>query len=158
MMDERIEAHRVASRLWVGSYPTQQSVCRYFDTVVLCAYEHQTVPFTGCHIVKAPLDDAVPTQSEVHTAISAARTVHAMRQREKRVLVTCAQGVNRSALVAAMALMLDGWPAPLAVHQIREYRKPPIGMKPLSNQHFTKLLERLDRRRPNAPHTPISAF
>lgn len=155
----QIEAHRVASKLWVGSFPVSPTVCDHFDVVVLCAVEHQSVPFKGCHIIKAPLDDARPTAQEVHIAISAAKTIHELRRRGKRVLVTCAQGVNRSALVAAMALMLEGHSAQSAIHTIREHRRPPIGLTPLFNPHFQALLRQLDRRnRRGATHTPISAF
>ena len=156
---EPIDAHCVADKLWVGSYPQVPGTCGYFDVVVLCAVELQTADLPGCHVVKAPLDDAKPTPKELQTAVSAARTVHEFRRRGKRVLVTCAQGVNRSAFVAAMALMLAGDSAHQAISRIREFRKPPIGMTPLSNTHFVAVLHRMGQRpRGLGQHRPISAL
>jgi protein-tyrosine phosphatase len=127
--------------------------------VVLCAKELQNLRFPAkVHVIKAPLDDGPPpTATELRMAISAARTVHHFRKKGKRVLVTCAQGVNRSSFVAALALMLDGRPPNMAIHAIRENRKPPIGMTPLSNRHFVAELERLGRRR-YAQNQPASAL
>lgn len=157
-----LDADRVASKLWVGSYPENEqgpAVCQHFNAVVLCAEELQELPFScsRLHIVKVPIDDAKPSPREIQTAVSAAKTVHALRKKGKRVLVTCAQGVNRSSLVAAMALMLDGDSAKVAIHRIRELRKPPIGLTPLFNSHFTDLLLRLDRQSSKTGHRPISA-
>lgn len=154
-----IDAHRIDDKLWIGSYPRVPETCGYFDVVVLCAVEKQSVNLPGCHIVKAPLDDDKPTQRELQTAVSAARTVHEFRRRGKRVLVTCAQGVNRSSFVAAMAMMLAGDSASQAISKIREFRKPPIGMTPLSNTHFVAVLHRMGQRPQGlGQHRPISAL
>jgi protein-tyrosine phosphatase len=132
--------------LWIGSQPRPRAA-GHFDVIVLCAEELQNIPLQGAHVVKAPLDDYKPTAREVQTALSAARTVHILRKRGKRVLVTCAQGVNRSSLVAALALMADGMPAETAVHRIRALRKPPNGMTPLTNPYFVELLNTIEGRR-----------
>ena len=145
-----IDAHQIATGLWIGSHP-KAPVGHLFDTVVLCALERQG-KLPGVHNVKAPLDDATPSKREIRVAVSAAKTIHELRRRGKKVLVTCAQGVNRSSLVAAMAMMLDGESAQMAIHRIRSRRFPPIGMKPLSNESFVQLLYRLDQQRPNRGH------
>jgi hypothetical protein len=161
--NRKIDAHRVADKLWIGGYPADkedrpiQEVCGYFDVVVLCAVELQDLKFP-CHVVKAPLDDAKPTPKEIQTALSAARTINVMRKRGKRVLVTCAAGVNRSAFIAALALMMAGDSAQMAISKIREHRRPPIGLTPLSNVHFVSVLKHLGMRPAPGQHRPISAM
>ena len=61
------------------------------------------------------------------------------------LLVTCALGVNRSALVAALAMILlahkPGW---WAIEQIRQKRTPRArAMLPLSNSSFVDYLRSL---------------
>lgn len=140
-----IDAHRILPKLWIGSYPRVPETRNHFDAVVLCAQELQELPYSGVHVVKAPMDDATPTARELKTAVSAAQTVHALRKRDKRVLVTCAQGVNRSGFVTALAMMLEGYNPEDALYCIRKYRHPPIGMMPLSNPAFVQVLTRLGR-------------
>ena len=148
---------RIAPFLWIGSKPSAED-CRDFNTVVLCAQELQHIKLPGCHVVHAPLDDSgpPPTQREVRVALSAGRTVHALRKRRKNVLVTCQMGVNRSSLVAALALLYDGMPADKAIRLIRSKRHPRnIDMMPLSNPHFVQLIRRSGaargRQRAQAP-------
>jgi len=139
-----IDAHRIAPKLWIGSYPTDPRVCEQFDLIVLCAMELQSLRFP-CRsaILHVPLDDAEPTRHEVSVALRAAKEVAEARRQGKRVLVTCAQGVNRSSLVAAMSLAKSGMPPKIAIELIREQRKPPSGMRPLCNPHFVRLLMRM---------------
>ena len=61
--------------------------------------------------------------------------------------MTCQAGVNRSAFVAALALMFSGLGAGEAVELIREKRKPPIGMTPLCNTTFVELLFKLEKKK-----------
>lgn len=139
-----LDAHRIAPKLWVGSRPGPE-VCRVFDVVVLAAMEYQ--PKLPCAIVlRAPIDDDQLTLQEAQKVIDAARKVNELRRCGKRVLVTCNMGVNRSALVAALALMLLGASAEEAIAQVRSNRKPPSGMMPLSNEHFVAALRRAEQR------------
>jgi protein-tyrosine phosphatase len=139
-----MDADRIASKLYLGGRPRS---CGPFDVVVLAAYEHQNIPL-DCIVVRAPLDDAVPTQDEVKTALSAARKVQTFRRQGARVLVTCAQGINRSALVAALALMMEGRSAHQAIKLIRQNRK--THTRPLSNEAFVQVLRRYERARRHA--------
>lgn len=136
-----IDAHRIASKLWMGGRPSADA-CKAFDVVVLCAEEHQ--PDLPCETIKAPLDDAKPTSNEILLAVNTARRVNRLRSQGRRVLVTCYEGRNRSGLVTALALMLNGSTARSAVHRIRSSRKPPSGGRPLSNEHFLTLLKRVE--------------
>jgi len=138
-----VDAHRVAPKLWIGSYPTDPRVCQSFDVIVLCAKEHQTLPFACANVMHVPLDDAKPSSHEVSLAIRAGTAINKLRAQDKRVLVTCAQGVNRSSLVAAIAMVKDGVNPWKAIADIRDRRRPPIGLRPLSNAYFTDLLMRM---------------
>jgi protein-tyrosine phosphatase len=108
-------------------------------------YQDLSLP---CKVIHAPLDDSVPTKSDIAVALSAARQVQALRRRGAKVLVTCAQGRNRSALIAALALMMDGATAKQAAHLILERRvHTPLGMKPLSNMAFIEVLKEYESAR-----------
>lgn len=140
-----IDAHRIDSKLWVGGYPTDRSVCDgRFGLIVLCASEHQRLPFPCARRVHAvPLfdDNRDPVDHESKAdAVRAAMVIRNARREGQRVLVTCAQGVNRSALVAALALVLDGVPPHRAIGMIKRRRKPIIDMEPLSNQRFVEFI------------------
>ena len=136
-----MDADRIAPGLYLGGAP---SSCGPFDAVVLTAMEIQNLPLK-CQVIRAPLDDAVPTKNEIKTAMRAAREVYKLRRTGKKVLVTCAQGVNRSALVTALVLMMHGLPADRAIRRIRALRKG-APMRPLSNLAFVQALRDIERR------------
>lgn len=138
-----IDAHRVASKLWIGSFPQDSRACKMFDVIVLCAKEHQDLPYSCSNVLHVPLDDAKPTANEVSLALRAGSVINKLRSQGKRVLVTCAAGVNRSSWVAATALIKSGVSPWKAIADIREHRKPPIGLRPLCNPHFTEILMRM---------------
>ncbi len=142
-----MDAHRIAKKLWIGSKPGPDVCQRGFDAVVLCAFEYQDLPLPGCRILYAPLLDEKPSGQDIRTAVSAAKKVHKLRAAGKRVLVTCAMGINRSSLVAAIALMLSGTSATRAIAQIRARRRPQYDITPLSNRHFVAALHALERGR-----------
>lgn len=58
----------------------------------------------------------------------------------KRVLIRCQAGWNRSGLITALVLMLDGVPAAEAIDLIRKQRSPHA----LCNPDFVEFLETLD--------------
>lgn len=137
----RGEVNEVAPRLYVGSKPPP---ARHegVDVIVLAAKEYQPPAhlFPGTEVIHASLDD-VPgrpmTADEIAVAIRAAERV-ARRLREGRsVLVTCAMGLNRSGLVAALAMHdVHGMGADEIVARLRRAR----GVWALSNPNFEKLL------------------
>jgi protein tyrosine/serine phosphatase len=151
-----IEASRVGPKLWVGSFPSADLKGRGFDAVALCAAEKQNIE-PNIPTLRVHLDDAEFTDDEMNEVFAhahkAARLVSRIRRRGGRVLVTCRAGINRSALVAAISLMmLDGLSAEQAVNQIRNTRGPRTmegwGMLPLSNKSFVRALQRYhDARR-----------
>lgn len=147
-----IDADRIAPKLWVGSWPDPHVFEYGFDVVVLCAIELQALPFSGNgHVVRMGIDDnGYPSKQDQLTAIAAARVVNSFRADGKRVLVTCAQGKNRSALVAAIALMQsNGLSASTAIAQVRANRKLPErtmnGAMALANPGFVTFLHELEK-------------
>lgn len=138
------DAHRIARKLWVGSYP-RPDAGMYFDAVVLCARELQEHRLR-CAVLHAPFSDTpAPTLGDVAVAVEAARQVQSARAEGKRVLVTCAAGRNRSALVATLALVLDGYAPDRAIARVRERRLCPDGVMALSNEAFVKVVHRVGR-------------
>jgi hypothetical protein len=139
-----IDAHRVDSKLYVGSYPEDERVCRSFDVIVLCAQELQRLSFE-CHgiTIRVPLDDDKLSSTDVSRVLKAAKAINGLRLQGKRVLVTCAAGVNRSALVAGVAMVKTGLAPDDVIVTIRRLRKPSIGMTPLGNPYFVDLLRRM---------------
>jgi protein-tyrosine phosphatase len=143
-----INANLVAPRLWVGSFPAPGHY-RWLNVVVLCAKERQppSHAFPGLTVLRVPInDDYVHPLSDADTAlvISNARTVARYLESGARVLVTCRMGMNRSALVAAIAMQIAyDMSAAEAIHQIRAARSPWA----LSNPQFARLVQRFEKLR-----------
>jgi protein-tyrosine phosphatase len=149
-------AHRVLGDLWIGNAPPIVSMhedgsmvrplMADFDTVVLCASEYQPDSglFTVEEVVHAPMDDSFTPVSKqcAMTALRAARHVVKRLVEDKRVLVTCLAGRNRSGLVCALALCFGppGLSPVVAVRLVREARGP----NALANPFFVRFLEQLD--------------
>jgi protein-tyrosine phosphatase len=136
-----IDAHRIAPKLWMGGRPSPEA-CAAFDVIVLCAAEHQ--PELPCRTINAPIDDSKPTNDEMALVIKTAKQVNKLRAEGKRVLVTCYEGRNRSGIVVALAMMLNGSTAQSAIGRVRTARKPPSGFRPLSNDYFVRALKRME--------------
>ena len=131
----------VVPGLFVGSKP---SPGRHegFDTIVLAAEEYQPPAhlFPGTEVIHVPLDDAPSRQMREDEITAATKTAERVARRlraGRRVLVTCALGLNRSGLVAALAMHdVYGMGADEIVARLRRTR----GMWALSNPNFEKLL------------------
>ena len=131
-----MDAQRIAPKLWMGSYP--DGPVPGVDVLVLCAEELQHHAHHA--VLRVPLDDARPTDHEVALAKRAALRVNALRRQGKRVLVTCAMGINRSGLVTALALVFDGHSGEEAIRAVRQGRKHPSGMLALRNPYFCQVI------------------
>ncbi len=145
-----IEAHKVGKNLWVGSAPKNpEAVSRQFDVLVLASNKHQHIfpakKYPKVRLIKVPLNDAAPTTEEAAMALKAGIEVYEHNRDGKRVLVTCQAGVNRSALIAAIAMVLSGLSADDAITRIRAARKPESGCMPLFNRHFCELIHQVDK-------------
>jgi len=133
-------AYVIPKFLAQGSVPLDYDLRDRFDSVVLCAEEFQDVPLPGVEVIHAPFDDGgrAPTPAEAQIAWKAAKRVAKRVNANKRVLVTCAMGLNRSGLVVGFVLIMLGFSADQAIDIIRMARP-----KALFNEHFVKLLKRV---------------
>jgi protein-tyrosine phosphatase len=137
------------TRLLLGSAPASGPRLAQLgvQVLVLCAEEYQprSKDFPGVIVLHAPMsDDANPDNFDV--ALQAAERVKREWSRGRTVLITCLMGRNRSALVAALALVLmTSLPARDVVDHIRSLRKDPVGVRALSNPHFIAFLNQIDR-------------
>ena len=141
-----IDATRLAENLFVGSFPARASSVRRagFDVLVLAAKELQppAYEFSGVDVIHAGIDDARLTPQEAAIVNRAALAVVDHVKAGKKVLVTCAAGRNRSALIAAIALMqLKRTNGFQVVRHIRSKRKGA-----LTNPFFTRALIKVHER------------
>jgi len=142
-----VDANLVAPNLSVGARPPYGKY-RWINVIVLCAREFQppSYAYPGATVIRVPLDDNPLEMSEVEKslAITNAKTIARYLQGGSRVLVTCHKGINRSALIAGLAMQFV-WdlPADEVIGQIRESRD----RRCLSNPQFVRLLRRVERQR-----------
>lgn len=131
----------VVPGLFVGSKPApgrHEDV----DVIVLAAEEYQPLAdlFPGAEVIHAPLDDDSSRpirQDEIVTATKAASRVASRLREGRRVLSSCAMGLNRSSLVAALAMHeVWGMGAEEIIERIRQAR----GELALSNPNFERLI------------------
>ena len=139
-----IDADRVLPKLWIGSRPPPGSALAAagYQILVLCAAELQpkSATFPGLPLVlHAGIRDDRPTGDELSIAHEAAIEVAHALLRDRRVLVTCAMGLNRSAFVVALAVhVLTNNDARSCIELVRSARPGA-----LANRHFVAHLERV---------------
>lgn len=133
--------------LWQGGIDDVMAGIPY-DMLVLCADEFQPaahiVAKANVEVVHAPNDDSgTPlTRGQVCLAIAASRVAARAFREGKKVLISCAQGRNRSGLVTALTLhRLYGFSGDRARDYIRD--KVPHA---LSNLYFTEFLAKVRER------------
>jgi len=129
-MKMELDAHEVHERLWVGSVPPRGAFlsAEGFTHVVLCAYQFQFAAdeFRGVTVVHCPFedDDTVMSGPTMAMVFATARAVAEAHKNGAKVLVTCAAGINRSALVACLAMKMLEPTAPswIFVERVRALR------------------------------------
>lgn len=131
-------------RLCLGSAPPSgDAVAREgFQILLLCAAELQTATpedFPGVDLWHCGFEDA-PLSRETFAALeSLAEAVVDEWSRGRSILITCALGLNRSALVAALAYrLLSGTTGAAAAQRVREVRPGA-----LFNPSFARYLDEL---------------
>lgn len=104
------DANRVVPRLWIGEAPEPHFELEGFDMLVLAAKEHQPSMrnFEGVVLRPRMADgpDAI-TEDEKARALLTAKKVARCLFQGGRVLSTCISGINRSSLVAGLALKMS---------------------------------------------------
>jgi len=155
-----LNADEIVPGLWQGAVPDFGPAVAQagFDVLVLTASEHQRSPvyYPDVKVIQAPNDDSVGRPLTPHKLRTAARTaVEVARdvQQGKRVLVTCAAGMNRSGFVVALALhLLYGMSGEMAIQWVRfKRRRGHDGYRSLSNGEFNEVLRRLPTEPPKIP-------
>ena len=126
-------------RLAQGSAPPTDARLP-FDAVVLAAVEYQP-ELPRYAVLRVPLEDRFPPDPppDARTVAfieRAAGEVAREVRRGGRVLVTCAQGRNRSGVLAGLALVQLGCPGPQAAALIRRLRNG------LTNPYFLRMVVR----------------
>ena len=137
------ESTRIFRGLHQGGIPRQGGWLHHhgFATLVLAAEEEQPPAdrFPGVRVVRFPLDDDLVPWSRPQLAALRRLTVELAREvrLDRRVLVTCQMGLNRSGLIVAATLMrLTGATADEVIGLVRARRDPWA----LSNPVFEELL------------------
>jgi hypothetical protein len=113
----------IKDQLWIGSKPDPGTYC--FDLIVLAAYEYPlriVGSIEGPKIIEVGLPDRELNNQQVTRALEAAQTVAKYLSEGKKVCCTCAMGINRSSLVAALSLVLLGVPPRRVISRIRKAR------------------------------------
>ena len=137
--DSVLDASNITRRLWIGGKPPFDRDLPEFDVLVLCAQEIQPRPKFHGLTIHCPLPDSALDHKELHIALLGGKRVAEELVAGKRVLVTCAMGINRSALVTALGMSrVFKMNATQIIERIRERRNPLC----LSNAHFVKYLHR----------------
>lgn len=144
------EPHEILPGLWQGGthdlevvggrIPADHQAVLYgrtprFDTVVTLYADAQPAPW-GVEELRYGFPDADLTPAFAARVLELARHAHRRWTAGARVLVRCQAGVNRSGLVTALVLMLEGRTADEAIALIRARRAPAA----LCNEHFERWL------------------
>lgn len=136
MRDEEMNFSEIYPKLFIGSAP----ICLPpFDVIVFSAKEHQPIfdDPPKQTLIYVELRDAKPTSEERSAALRTACAVSKALKEGKSVLVTCAAGMNRSALIAGLALRMLKVPTRKIVQAVRRVRGP----EALANPYFLSMLE-----------------
>lgn len=124
------------TNLWTGGTPAgRPSLTKHFDKV-LCLYPWEPYPVSDTvEKVDVELYDALDQALEQIEPL--ADLVNQWRDEGKRVLVHCQAGLNRSSLVAALAIMKkSGKPGYQVINEMRQKRSSEV----LCNDAFQEFL------------------
>lgn len=147
-----LDATLIVQRLYVGSAPPTGFALAQsgFNALVLAANEYQpkSFNFPGVFVIHAPIDDGMQVTAADASVIEQAGILVAQMLGEGRnVLCTCRAGRNRSAVIAARALMIgQGMSGSQAIDAVRSKRKDRDGVSALENPAFQDYLLRMHAR------------
>jgi protein-tyrosine phosphatase len=129
---------QIMEHLWIGSVPPPGDYSA-MDLVVLAAEEYprdEVGQLSGPQILEVGLPDDKLDDKQKKLALEAAVVVAKFLSAGKKVLSTCAMGINRSSLIAALALVLMGSKPDATIELIRAKRNPSA----LCNPYFVELI------------------
>lgn len=125
-----------------GSFPSSMSEAfKHVDSIVFCAEEKQPPRMRlppGKLALRLPFDDdiyrPIPPEASAIFHQMANRLAREVKH-GRRILITCAMGLNRSGLITALTLMhAYGMPARDAIRLIRARRHRDALMNPMFEQ------------------------
>jgi len=130
-------------RLFVGGAPQPKDrMQNWADALVLCAAEYQPgeedLEFDDVEILRVNLGDvnAPMTPENMAKIFSVSQKVARRLNDGGRVVVTCFSGLNRSCLIAGMAMRMIGMSADDTVNNLRAAR----GENGLCNETFERIV------------------
>lgn len=140
-----IECSIIAPGLWMGSLPPPGRALAHagFHVLALTACEHQRPElYEGLEVLCIDLDDdgkPLPGKHVEEAFVLSDRLARRARA-GRAVLITCAQGRNRSGLITALTLArMTGLSGTEAMRAVQERRRSPFGGA-LQNPQFNRLL------------------
>jgi protein-tyrosine phosphatase len=139
-----MSASKIIPFLWVGSKPKEKvPLSKTVSVLVLCAAEYQpkASAFPDVRVARCPLPDDKLSLAELAQVRKTAVSVAALVRKRVPVLVTCHLGLNRSALVAGVAMCELGYSAEAAIREIKRVR----GRDALYNPWFQRYIKSLAR-------------
>jgi len=106
-----------------------------FDLVVTLYADAQPAPW-GVQETRFGFPDGPLQAHDIKRVVAIATDTHRHWQRGETVLIRCQAGVNRSGLLTALVLIIEGFEPAQAIELIRAKRSPFV----LSNEHFEEWL------------------
>lgn len=139
------DASLVIYGIYVGSHPAfdgativpgDKLVAAGFNVCAPCAAELQSVkPSPGLNVLHCPLHDdyeTVQNPAKLTLISLLVDSIVSLHRTESKILITCAEGRNRSAMIAALSLKrILGIPGEEAIKLVREARNPAV----INNSH-----------------------
>ena len=141
-----LDATLIYGGLYQGSKPPRGDTLRLagFDALVLCAEEYQppAEAFPGVRVHHVPFDDDWERplrRTELKPIVKAARFAADTLKRNRKVLVTCYMGWNRSGIVSALTLhFLLKLSGDKAAWLVRHHRPKALG-NPMFLAHLSRV-------------------
>lgn len=146
---------QIHTNLYQGSYPKlSKELADHFDVVVFTAVEKQPKPAALKAVPKAVIVKKFPLDDDPYQPITreqAAELFHLAKElayhlrNGKRILITCAMGMNRSGLLTALTLMAaTGCTGRSAFETVQSRRRAmEDGTRALFNPIFSRFVQTL---------------
>lgn len=137
-----LDANEIIPGLWVGSKPPKGEFLHKngYTHVVLCSPDYQlpAKDFPNVNVIHCPFEDNnnIINAHTLNLVFVTAKLVAEAHKASGKILVTCYAGLNRSALLAALALKILRYSSFFAIESLRENRSK----RCLENKVFERLV------------------